>query len=89
MPALRTYPVFIWHDWEYSDDYHRVHKFLSTARNLAPPPLLPAGADPAEHVDRALAAGFERELGCVRRAGGDAEEAERWQGQAIPALHII
>jgi hypothetical protein len=34
MPALRTYQVFICHDWEYSDDYHRVRKFLTTARNF-------------------------------------------------------
>jgi hypothetical protein len=34
MPALHTYSVFICHDWEYSDDYHRVHNFLTTARNF-------------------------------------------------------
>lgn len=31
MPALRTYSVFVCHDWEYSDEYHRVCQFLDTA----------------------------------------------------------
>jgi hypothetical protein len=34
MPALRTYGVFICHDWEYSDDYYRVCEFLEGARNF-------------------------------------------------------
>lgn len=34
MPALKTYSVFICHDWEYSDDYNRVHEFLSGAPNF-------------------------------------------------------
>jgi hypothetical protein len=34
MPALRTYSVFICHDWEYSDDYHRVCDFLDGTSNF-------------------------------------------------------
>src|SRR5258706_15463837 len=34
MPALRTYSVFICHDWEYSNDYHRVCDFLDSAPNF-------------------------------------------------------
>lgn len=35
MPPLRTYAVFICHDWEYSDDYYRICEFLEDARNFA------------------------------------------------------
>lgn len=35
MPTLRTYAVFICHDWEYSDDYSRVCEFLDAAPNFA------------------------------------------------------
>lgn len=31
MPALRTYTVFICHDWEYSGEYTRICKFLERA----------------------------------------------------------
>ncbi|MBN1655087.1 MAG: TIR domain-containing protein [Deltaproteobacteria bacterium] len=34
MPNLRTYFVFICHDWEYSDDYRRVCTFLNDAPNF-------------------------------------------------------
>lgn len=34
MPALKTYSIFICHDWEYSADYHRVQTFLSEAPNF-------------------------------------------------------
>ena len=34
MPSLRTYSVFTCHDWEYSDDYHRVCDFLHDAPNF-------------------------------------------------------
>lgn len=34
MPALRTYSVFICHDWEYSNEYFRVRRFLDEARNF-------------------------------------------------------
>lgn len=34
MPRLRTYAVFICHDWEYSNDYHRVCDFLNNAPNF-------------------------------------------------------
>ena len=34
MPALRTYTVFICHDWEYGDDYYRICDFLNEARNF-------------------------------------------------------
>jgi hypothetical protein len=34
MPALKTYSVFICHDWEYSDDYYRVCAFLDNAPNF-------------------------------------------------------
>ena len=35
MPTLRTYSVFICHDWEYSDAYHRICDFLNGAPNLS------------------------------------------------------
>lgn len=31
MPTLRTYTVFICHDWEYSADYYRICEFLNAA----------------------------------------------------------
>jgi hypothetical protein len=31
MPALRTYQVFICHDWEYSDEYYRICEMLDGA----------------------------------------------------------
>jgi hypothetical protein len=34
MPALRTYEVFICHDWEYSKEYDRVCTFLDSATNF-------------------------------------------------------
>lgn len=34
MPTLRTYSVFICHDWEYSDEYNRVCSFLDAAPNF-------------------------------------------------------
>jgi hypothetical protein len=34
MPRLRTYAVFICHDWEYSVDYHRICQFLDGASNF-------------------------------------------------------
>lgn len=34
MPALRTYALFICHDWEYSDDYYRIRNFLDSAPNF-------------------------------------------------------
>lgn len=34
MPSLRTYSLFICHDWEYSVDYYRVREFLDGARNF-------------------------------------------------------
>lgn len=34
MPTLRTYSLFICHDWEYSDEYYRVCKFLDAAPNF-------------------------------------------------------
>lgn len=34
MPTLRTYSVFICHDWEYSDAYYRVCNFLDAAPNF-------------------------------------------------------
>lgn len=35
MPTLRTYSVFICHDWEYSDDYYRICEFLDDAPNFS------------------------------------------------------
>ena len=35
MPTLRTYYVFICHDWEYSDDYFRICRFLNVAANFS------------------------------------------------------
>lgn len=34
MPTLKTYSVFICHDWEYSDDYSRICDFLDQAPNF-------------------------------------------------------
>jgi hypothetical protein len=34
MPGLRTYSVFICHDWEYSPEYTRVCEFLDGAPNF-------------------------------------------------------
>ncbi len=34
MPTLRTYRLFICHDWEYSDDYARACTLLDSARNF-------------------------------------------------------
>jgi len=34
MPALRTYSIFICHDWEYSADYNRVCDFLDKAQHF-------------------------------------------------------
>jgi hypothetical protein len=34
MPALRTYSLFICHDWEYGDDYQRICDFLDAAPNF-------------------------------------------------------
>ena len=50
MPSLRTYSVFICHDWEYSDEYDRVCEFLDTApnfrwRNLSVPEHDPLDTD--------------------------------------------
>jgi hypothetical protein len=35
MPTLRTYAVFICHDWEYSDEYYRICQFLNDAPNFS------------------------------------------------------
>ena len=35
MPPLRTYSVFICHDWEYSEDYYRICEFLDDAPNFS------------------------------------------------------
>lgn len=35
MPALRTYDIFICHDWEYSDEYYRVCELLNAAPNFS------------------------------------------------------
>ncbi len=35
MPALRTYSLFICHDWEYADDYQRICDFLDGAPNFS------------------------------------------------------
>lgn len=34
MPTLRTYSVFICHDWEYSEDYYRICEFLNDVPNF-------------------------------------------------------
>ena len=34
MPRLRTYSLFICHDWEYSEEYDRVCQFLDEAPNF-------------------------------------------------------
>jgi hypothetical protein len=34
MPSLRTYSVFICHDWEYSGEYNRIREFLDGAPNF-------------------------------------------------------
>ena len=34
MPILRTYSIFICHDWEYSDEYYRICELLDGAPNF-------------------------------------------------------
>ncbi len=48
MPGLRTYHVFICHDWEYSDDYHRICDFLDGAPNFSWKNLSVPGHDPLD-----------------------------------------
>lgn len=52
MPALRTYSVFICHDWEYSDDYYRVCKFLNNAPNFRWKNLSVPEHDPLDTNDK-------------------------------------
>jgi hypothetical protein len=35
MPSLRTYFLFICHDWEYSDEYYRICELLDGAPNFS------------------------------------------------------
>jgi hypothetical protein len=35
LPALRTYFLFICHDWEYSDDHYRICQFLDNSLNFS------------------------------------------------------
>src|SRR5919198_1361772 len=53
MPALRTYSVFICHDWEYSDAYYRVCDLLDRAPNLSWKNLSVPEHDPLD-TDRML-----------------------------------
>src|SRR6266853_5661448 len=52
MPGLRTYAVFICHDWEYSNDYHRVCDFLNNAPNFQWRNLSVSEHDPLDGNDR-------------------------------------
>lgn len=52
MPTLRTYSVFICHDWEYSDDYYRICQFLDGAPNLSWENLSVPEHDPLDTNDR-------------------------------------
>ncbi|MGH7581639.1 MAG: TIR domain-containing protein [Gemmatimonadales bacterium] len=50
MPTLRSYCLFICHDWEYSQEYHRVSRFLEQApnfrwRNVSVPEHAPLDTD--------------------------------------------
>ncbi|TDU31612.1 TIR-like protein DUF1863 [Panacagrimonas perspica] len=49
MPSLRTYSVFICHDWEYSDHYHGVCNFLNRAPNFVWKNLSVPEHDPLEN----------------------------------------
>jgi len=35
VPTLREYPLFICHDWDYSDDYYRICDVLNDAPNFS------------------------------------------------------
>lgn len=52
MPTLRTYSVFICHDWEYSEDYYRICDFLDQARNFDWENLSVPEHDPLDSRDR-------------------------------------
>ncbi len=52
MPALRTYSVFICHDWEYSDDYSRLCAILKDAPNFAWENLSVPEHDPLDSDDQ-------------------------------------
>ena len=52
MPYLRTYSVFICHDWEYSADYYRVCQFLNGAPNFAWRDLSVPEHDPLDTDDK-------------------------------------
>lgn len=50
MPILRTYSLFICHDWQYSDEYYRISELLDGApsfrlRNLSVPEHDPLDTD--------------------------------------------
>ncbi len=51
MPTLRTYSIFICHDWEYSDDYYRICEFLDDAPNFVWKNLSVPEHDPLETDD--------------------------------------
>jgi len=51
MPPLRTYEVFICHDWQYSEDYYRVCTFLDAAPNFRWRDLSVPEHDPLEYDD--------------------------------------
>ena len=52
MPMLRTYAVFICHDWEYSDDYYRVCEHLDSAPNFSWRNLSVPEHDPLDKDDK-------------------------------------
>ncbi len=51
MPTLRTYSVFICHDWEYGDDYYRICGFLNNAPNFSWENRSVPGHDPLDTND--------------------------------------
>ena len=51
MPTLRTYSVFICHDWEYSVDYYRICQFLNDAPHFAWQDLSVPEHDPLDTND--------------------------------------
>lgn len=52
MPSLRTYLIFICHDWEYSDEYYHICNFLDDAPNFKWQNLSVPEHDPLDTNDK-------------------------------------
>lgn len=84
MPTLRTYPVFICHDWEYSNDYGRICKFLNDApnfswENLSVPEHEPLDTD--EMLEKNLRDQIRPPMWCWFSPGCTRPAADGWTGR--------